>query len=207
MVTGLSQSLSGWTGAITVEKGVTVTVTPVDGDSVASLMSRLVQRAEALIGYDWQAVADAAGVLTLSSTVGNFDLTTSGNVAARTALASGTSAGSYTGSGSHEGGIYPSRGMSVSPGTPTTTRGRYSGDGSMVVPGRRAPGRVVLVAYDVHASLWSLEASLSGVYDVWADGARGVLARVRVTSTRRVRQGRSAQDGLGLEITGPEVSR
>ena len=143
-------------GAITVEKGVTVTVTPVGGDSVASLMSRLVQRAEALIGYDWQAVADAAGVLTLvdrrqlrphdvgqrrrpdGAGVGHERRAT--RAAARTRR------------------DLPVARHERQPGTPTTTRS-LPGDGSMVVPGRRAPGRVVLVAYDVHASLWSLEAS------------------------------------------------
>ena len=204
---GLSQALTGWTGAISLTATITATVTPVDGDSVASVMSRLVQRAETLIGGTWQVVISASGVLTVSRPSGAFTLTTSGNTATRTALASASGASSYTGSGAHEGGVYPSRGMEVRPGTRVTTRGRVSGDGSRVIPGTPAPGPVTLVAHGTHAEQWALEAAAVGLYDVWAEGARGVFVRVNITEARRARLDKRADNGITVTLIGTEVLR
>lgn len=206
MRAGLSQALTAWTGSISVTYGPYVaTVTPVDGDSIASVMSRLVYRATSLISAaTWQVTVSAAGVLTITASVA-FDLATSSNTATRTALASGTGATSYTGSGAHDGGVYPSRGLSVRPGTPVTTRGRVSGDGSRVVAGTPAPGQIVLLAYGTFAELWSIELAAVGVHDVWADGARGVLARVWLTEARRVKL-EKLSDLVQVALIGTEVS-
>lgn len=204
MTPGLSECLTGWTGTIVVD---TVTVTPRHRDSVASVMSRLVQRCETMVGGVWTVTASAAGVITIAWDGGTFALTSSGTAATRTALASGTGASSYTGTGAHTGGVYPSRGLATTPGTPVTTRGRIVGDGSVAVAGTPSPGVARVTVYDTHAAMWAWESTLAGVYDVWGTGARGPLVRMRVTELRRVRQGRLASDGLALELAGQEVSR
>lgn len=200
-VGGFSKALTGWTGIVSVDGGVSVT--PVDGDSVASVCAKLVAEAYLTAGVRYTVVANAAGVLQVSQ-ASSFTMILSGTTASNLNLAvlsSGQS--SYSGLGAHVGGYYPAYGVQVAGGSATRAADPVAdgtGAGGMVW----RPGRQRVTAWDDFAGAWAAEAAESGVYDVWHDGR--ILTRVHVTGWTRSRPGKLASGMMRLEARAVEVA-
>lgn len=206
MVAGLAKTLTGWTGTIkTTVSAVDAEVTPRDGeDSVASLILRLVERSQAVLGLTLTVSVSSAGVLTLTSSNSAFDLVATSNTATRTGFTSTyTSTTTYTAAGAHTSGYYPTYGLRTAP-TLATTIGEAVGDGSGALYGVRNAAPVELIAYDTHALAYAQESgSTTGVYDVWYDG-RG-FTRLHVGAWRRRREGGLVGGPQRLEAVATEV--
>ena len=113
-VSFIAEVVDGWTGDIVVAVGdATYTITPASTTSAAEVLDRIV-RAGSRRGGDWSWSVDAAGVVTISSTV-PFELVLSGTVRTRLGL-TGIYAGqlAYTAAGALHLVVVPSLGISLS---------------------------------------------------------------------------------------------
>lgn len=208
-VASLAQVMRGWTGSITLAG---VTTTPLERDSVASLMARAVMRtlafAERHIAVEVVWTGTGYG-LRLSFT-SNFTITASGTVATRTGLT-----GTYTGATSYTstvsssgfaGSLVPSLGLRLNDSLVGVEKARVASDGTAATTpllGRQRSQLRLLTRLD---EAFDVEATLAGGYadedvDVWFDGR--VLGRVTLMGdvVRRPIERATNDPNNGAELT------
>lgn len=207
-VAALAQVMAGWTGSIVLAG---VTTTPLESESVASLMARAVMRtlvfAERSISVEvvWTGIGWGLR-LSYSNT---FAVSATGTVATRTGL-TGTYNGltAYTstvGASGYAGSLVPSKGLRVGDWLVGTEKARTAADGSGASVPLLGRQRTQLRLLDTIAGAFALEEQVAEGYfddsvDAWFDGR--LLGRVSLVGDvmRRPLERRLNDPDAGAEL-------
>jgi hypothetical protein len=207
-VASLAQVMRGWTGSIVLAG---VTTTPLERESVASLMARAVMRtfafAERKIDVDvvWTGVGWGLRLVHENT----FAVSATGTVATRTGLT-----GTYSGSTSYTstvtsdgfaGSLVPSLGLRLNGSLVGVDKARPTADGTAATLPTLGKQRTSLRLLTTIAEVFALENGLAdgfadGEVDVWFDGR--VLGRVTLVGdvVRRPLERRANDPMNGVEL-------
>lgn len=204
-VAGLTACQSGWTGSVQlVVLGIVAGVTPVDGDSVASVWTRLVDAATRTYGTEFLGHADADGKLRLKTRTLAFAIAATSNTATRLGVGSASGQLNFVSSGTH-GGVYPSQGIAASVGSgPSRAQGFAVSGGSYARVGKAGYGSGSLSMHGSYAEIVGMETNLAaatGRYDLWSNGY--VIGRYSISDIQRTSTGGlGSLAQLNLTLTG-----
>lgn len=181
-VGALARVQTGWTGtAVLTSAAVSITVTPLARESVASFVVRLLAESSQL-DATFAAQVDATGAITLSANAA-FDLTVTGTVESRTAWNAGPYSGvtSVTSVSAYSTAVVPAVGMRLRDPLLALARTAYTGDNGYAVSPWRVPATTTLTGLDTTLEL----PDTSGHdFDYWHDGR--LFGRFTVTGVRRI---------------------
>ena len=205
---GFSQVYGNYGGSVSVPIGATsATITPTRA-SAASIWMDLVALATVTHGAQFEGFVNDSGALVIQTTGDSFTLTASANTQTRLNLAASATGTSITGSGAHQGGLYPTgfkfSGFYLSKGK---TKGSAAGDGANPLVWGTDNGTVEIL--DTYENIWNYHETVypSGdlyVADIWMGGRS--FGRYQITNASMQRPGWKPDPAI-LRVTAQGVEQ